>query len=1171
MTNKLKIPDNIGRYKLSSVVDGSEIFPLMELLKDSGSGLIYIAIDDTHMERTKAELAFFSPDIEVLTFPAWDSIPYDRISPNHNIVSERIKTLGKLVNNKALNTQCSAPNTILITTINAIIQRVIPPEVIGEAAFSAAIGDEIIREELTSFLVLNGYINVGTANDQGEFALRGSIIDIIPSGSDFGYRLDFFGNRLESIKLYDSLTQVSTGKKLDKIDIIPASEIIDNGQTTGLFRKKYRELFGAVVRDDPLYDAVSEGRKYVGMEHWLPLFYEEMSTIFDYMPNAVIVAGHLVDEAFGERLKLIKDSYQTRKKDADITSISSAVYNPIPVELLYLEGFEWEKLADNNKCINLNSFSIPNSDKNNDLNYKKTTNFYVESAKSKQSAFEQLRQEVEIALSKKIKVLIACMSEGSRSRMELMLGEYDIAHSRIDKLAETKGLLRKNGKIGLIILAIDSGFIAENYMIISEQDILGEKIFRPHRGKKKRSEKFLAEATNLLKGELIVHKEHGVGRFDGLETLAVQGEKHDFILLIYEGGDKLYVPVENIDLITRYGAGEADSNLDKLGGLSWQKRTASLKKRIKVAAEELLIIAAEREIRKAPIYDASGGTYEEFAARFPFSETDDQLNAIEDVVEDLLSGKPMDRLICGDVGFGKTEIALRAAFIVASSLNDKGEKGQVAVITPTTLLCNQHYQTFIKRFEGLGVKIKQLSRLISTKEAKKTHELMEYGEVDIVVGTHALLANNIKFNNLSLLIVDEEQRFGVAQKEKLKKLKSDTHVLTLTATPIPRTLQLSLSGIRDLSLIATPPVDRLAVRTYVMPYDSVVIREALLREYYRGGRSFYVCPRVKDVEEIEGKLKELVPEVKVVAAHGQMPPDRLDKIMTAFYDGTYDVLVATTIVESGLDIPMANTLVVHRADMYGLAQLYQIRGRVGRSKVRAYAYLTLPPKRIPTQQAMKRLEVMQKLDSLGAGFSLASHDMDIRGFGNLLGDEQSGTIKEVGVELYQDMLRDAINKAKAVKEQEEEVDTDFSARINIGLSVLIPEDYIADLSLRMGLYRRIANLETNEEIEAIGAELVDRFGKIPQEVENLLQIVKLKQLCKEIGVDKIDAGSKGAVISFHENKFRNPEALMAYITNNQSRIKVNAEQKLIITGSGWDIVSDRVAKLRKELEKIDNL
>ncbi|MGZ5926820.1 MAG: transcription-repair coupling factor, partial [Rhizomicrobium sp.] len=621
-------------------------------------------------------------------------------------------------------------------------------------------------------------------------------------------------------------------------------------------------------------------------------------------------------------------------------------------------------------------------------------------------------------------------------------------------------------------------------------------------------------------------------------------------------------PVENIELLTRYGSDEG-AQLDRLGGAGWQSRKAKMKARVREIAGELIRIAAARELKSLPPIEPPHGLYDEFCARFPYQETEDQEKAIADTIADLGKGRPMDRLVCGDVGFGKTEVALRAAFVAAMA----GE--QVAVVVPTTLLARQHYRGFADRFMGFPVQVRQLSRFVDAKEARETKEGLAEGTVDVVIGTHALLTESIKFKRLGLVIVDEEQHFGVTHKERLKNLKADVHVLTLTATPIPRTLQLALSGVRDLSLITTPPIDRLAVRTFVTPFDPLVVREALLREHYRGGQSFFVAPRISDLREADAFLKATVPEVKTMVAHGQMSPGMLEEVMTAFYERKIDVLVSTNIVESGLDIPTANTMIVQRADMFGLSQLYQIRGRIGRSKSRAYAYLTTPPDKKLTDTATRRLEVLQSLDQLGAGFSIASHDMDIRGAGNLLGEEQSGHVREVGIELYQEMLEEAVSSLREGGDGDQ-IAEQWSPAINLGASVLIPEHYVADLNVRMSLYRRLSSLETRGDIDAFAAELIDRFGPLPDEVQHLLEIVAIKQLALAAGVEKIDAGPKGGTIAFRNNAFANPVALIKLISQHSGTMKVRPDQKIVVTRD-WPSPDDRLKGAKALLTQLAKL
>ncbi|RWQ38928.1 MAG: transcription-repair coupling factor, partial [Mesorhizobium sp.] len=732
-------------------------------------------------------------------------------------------------------------------------------------------------------------------------------------------------------------------------------------------------------------------------------------------------------------------------------------------------------------------------------------------------------------------------------RLGQILAEHHLGNLEpVATLAEAEKL--EPGQAGLAVLPLESGFETEKLVVVAEQDILGDRLIRRSKRKKRPSD-FIAEASALSSGDIVVHSDHGIGRFIGLRTIEAIGAPHDCLEIHYAGDDRLFLPVENIELLSRYGSDSTEATLDKLGGGAWQSRKARLKRRLLDMAGQLIRIAAERHMRAAPSLVPAGGLYDEFAARFPYEETDDQQTAIDSVMGDLGAGKPMDRLICGDVGFGKTEVALRAAFIAAM------EGFQVAVVVPTTLLSRQHFKTFSQRFSGLPIRVAQASRLVGAKELAEAKKGIADGTVDIVIGTHALLGSSISFKNLGLLIIDEEQHFGVKHKERLKDLKSDVHVLTLSATPIPRTLQLALTGVRELSLIATPPVDRLAVRTFISPFDPLVIRETLLRERYRGGHSFYVVPRISDLAEMHDFLRESVPELKVAVAHGQMPPGELDDIMNAFYDGQYDVLLSTTIVESGLDIPTANTLIVHRADMFGLSQLYQLRGRVGRSKVRAYALFTLPANRKLTDTAERRLKVLQSLDTLGAGFQLASHDLDIRGAGNLLGEEQSGHIKEVGFELYQQMLEEAVAE---VKDSGEVQDGGWSPQIAVGTAVMIPESYVPDLQLRLALYRRLGDLENTEEIDAFGAELIDRFGPLPEEVKHLLKIVFIKALCRKANVEKLDAGPKGVVIHFRKREFFNPVGLVTFIGEQGSLAKIRPDHSVVFVRD-WPTPEKRLA------------
>jgi transcription-repair coupling factor (superfamily II helicase) len=887
----------------------------------------------------------------------------------------------------------------------------------------------------------------------------------------------------------------------------------------------------------------------------------------------MVLFDGLAGQAHEERVAQIQDFYEARrtlenaaglaakKKKSDV-SLTGAVYHPLLPLKLYIGDKEWADILGAHDTKTLSSFGAPeNMPGMAEGGGRKGRDFGDIRALPDGDVLGAVRDHIrDIAATRK--VLIACYSEGSKERLKTML-----SHSGVSDLKDcehyTDVAKLKSGQTGLAIIPLESGFVADDLAVMTEQDILGDRLAR-RASKRRKSDNFLTEVSSLNEGDLVVHIDHGVGRFEGLETLKAAGTVHDCLKIVYEGGDKLFVPVENIEVLTRFGSDEGITHLDKLGGAGWQARKARVKKDLMIMAEGLLKIAAAREMHRAQRLTIDKDHYNSFAARFPYQETEDQLRSIDAVVADLDNPRPMDRLVCGDVGFGKTEVALRAAYVAAKA------GSQVAVAVPTTLLARQHYNNFIKRFEGSGIRVGQLSRLTAAKDAKLTKDGLTDGAVSIVIGTHALFAKDVKFANLGLVIVDEEQRFGVKQKEKLKELKADVHVLTLTATPIPRTLQMALTGVKDMSLITTPPVDRLAIRTFVLPFDPLVIREAILREHYRGGQTFYVCPRISDMRELEEQLKELVPEVKVITAHGQMTPTDLEDRMSAFYDGQYDILLTTQIIESGIDIPTANTMIIHRADMFGLAQLYQIRGRIGRSRVRAYAYLTFDPHKKLTSQALKRLEVIETLDTLGSGFQLASHDMDIRGAGNLLGEEQSGHIREVGVELYQQMLEEAVAVARAGGDELPVMQQGWSPQINMGTSVLIPESYVQDLGVRMSLYRRLADLETKTDLEGFAAEMIDRFGKLPQEVENLLDIVAIKQFCRKAGIDKVEAGPKGAVLGFYKDTPPNIPGLMEWIAGYKGAVKLRHDQKIVVVRH-WEETEQRVQGIQVIVQQLAKL
>ena len=1113
---------------LSSVPAGFVPLLLADLTRGAKGRTLFIAADDLAMRSFAETVPFFAPEIEILQFPAWDCLPYDRASPSVAITSERMATLNALQ---------AVPKTkqLILTTIGAVMQRIISPFRVRQTGATLASGVSISREKLAVLLQSNGYFRVDTVAEAGEFAMRGSLVDLIPAGSEDGLRLDFFGDEIETIRRFTPQDQRSIGT-VEKFSLLPAVETLMDEDAIRRFRTHYRDLFGVTATGDPLYQAVSEGRRLAGMDHWLPLFEERLDTLFDHVGNDTLVLRDVATvAACDSRLEAIDDYYQNRMK---AMSASPGSYRPLSPDKLYLDKQALSGLFEQHAAHLITPFASPDSKDILDFGISAARDFAPERAR-KDNVYDAVAAYLKSAVKAGQKPIIASYSSGARSRLQGLLSDHGAPKLKLAESWQQALGLATGGAVAMVVLPAEHGFASAETLVLSEQDMLGDRLVRRRRSKKS-ADAFLAEMQALQPGDYIVHIEHGIGRYEGLASITVGRSPHDCVALSYAGGDKLYVPVENIDVLSRYGAHDGNVTLDKLGGEAWQRRKSKLKERITRIAHELIRTAAERALRPGVTMELEAAPYAAFVDRFPYAETEDQERVIAEVLDDLASGAPMDRLVCGDVGFGKTEVAMRAAFAAAMA------GYQVAVIAPTTLLARQHSSNFAERFADTPLKVGRLSRLVPTAEASKTRDGLTDGTVDIVIGTHAVLAKSITFKRLGLVIVDEEQRFGVNHKEQLKALKTDVHMLTLTATPIPRTLQMAMSGLRELSVIQTPPVDRLAVRTYVMPWDPVVLREALLREHYRGGQSFFVVPRIADLSEIEEFLRDDVPEVKFVTAHGQMAAGEIEERMSAFYDKRYDVLLSTTIVESGLDIPSANTLIVHRADRFGLAQLYQLRGRVGRSKTRAYAYLTQPADRIMGEAAEKRLKVLSDLDSLGAGFQLASHDLDIRGAGNLVGDEQSGHIREVGFELYQSMLEEAIMAVRAEAQGIAKPRGSFSPQITIDAPILIPEEYVPDLSVRMALYRRLNDLEEAGDIEGFAAEMMDRFGVIPEPTQNLLRLIEIKQNALTAQVAKIEVGPRGALVSFHEDRPPNITGLLAYVEKLGEVAKLRPDSKLVI-------------------------
>jgi transcription-repair coupling factor (superfamily II helicase) len=1138
-----------GAWTVGELPDGCDALVFAQAVKQRGGLNVFVTSDDSRAAAFKNAIRFFAPAVDILDFPSWDCLPYDRISPSRTVAARRAGTLFQLS-----NLQGGKPQ-ILVTTINALAQLVPPRSILQNAGLDLKKGGNHSREELEHYFTMNGYTRASTVIEPGDFAIRGGLVDVFPPGFENPIRLDFFGDELESLRSFDVDTQMSTSHH-EHIVLSPVSEVFLNQDTISQFRKSYIGAFGGGLSEDPVYAAVSQGIRYQGVEHWLPLLYPEMESLFDYVPaDALWAFDALSEQARAEREELIADYFQARNEfsEGEKGGRTKSSYRALPPERMFILGDEFSVHLADHTVRHHSPFTIAEGDTAMNMGGEPARSFSKERQTEGVNVFDIATAHIKSLAQSGQKVLLASWTAGSSERMGGVFADHNLVIGEIDGSHEASAL--KPGAIKRVILPIENGFTFGDLSVVSEQDLLGDRLVR--RGRRHKGKNFIAEVSVLQEGDLVIHIDHGLGRYVGLKSLDIQNAPHDCLEIEYAGNSTLYLPVENIELLSRYGAGGENPVLDRLGGAAWQSRKAKAKNLLKDMAGELIKIAAARALKTSEKIDVPDGSFAEFCARFPYAETQDQLNAIEDVVGDLRSGRPMDRLVCGDVGFGKTEVALRAAFLMAMS----GK--QVAIVAPTTILSRQHFSTFLERFKGLPIKIRQLSRLVSAPNAKIAREELANGQCDIIIGTHALLAKNISFADLGLLIVDEEQRFGVQHKERLKALRANVHVLTLTATPIPRTLQMALSGIRDLSLIATPPVDRLAVRTYITPYDPVTLREALLREKYRGGQSFFVVPRIADLRRCEEFLREHVPEVNYVIAHGQMAPGSLEDVMTAFYDRQYDVLLSTSIIESGIDIPSANTMIIYRADRFGLAQLYQMRGRVGRSKTRAYAYVTTPDDAVMTKGALQRLKILQSLDTLGAGFSLASHDLDMRGGGNPLGEEQSGHIKDLGVELYQHMLEEAVAE---LRQDETVLNRSWSPQVNVGVPILIPEQYVTDLNVRLSLYRRMSEITNDEESDSFAAEMIDRFGTLPQEAKNLLKVLSIKRLAKQAFVEKIDAGPKGAVYTFRHQDIKDPALILGAI-EGQPNWRLRPDQTVLVLGR----LDDPVARLNAVQDTLKRL
>ncbi len=1116
---------------INGIRDGLIPFVLAYLTKKNN--VFYIAMNDLELSQINRFISSNFKEINVYSIPSWDCLPFDVSSPNYNIISERVKTFTDM--SFKLNDE-SNNNNLFLTTINGVFLKTASVDFYKQNFINIKKEKEISFNNIRDFLIKIGYSRVQTVRELGEFSIRGSILDVFPIGHGKAFRIDFLGDYIDSIKEMDPLTQRSN-LSITEIDIYPSNEYLLNEKNIQNFRSKFRSVVGSKSLDSDIYEKITSGIKFNGIEHFLPLMHQNsLCSIFDFLNKKNLIV--LLTKNFSNLISRREEEILSFSEDR---ILNNEDYSSIKVEDLYLTKFEIEDKFNYFKTIKFNEFDILDNEKSNlNLNSKPLIiDNFVKDDEHKNKVHNII--EFCINENKKGKKVLLVTEEQARLKNLINFFEESLVNNNIKfETIEIQNLIVDNLKLSFSFTVSPylESFYFNNQYVIFDRDLFGIPK-QKKRSWRRKTENFLKDVNSIDAGDLVAHIDHGIGRYDGLEKISSNGIDHDCLRLIYYGGDKLYLPVENMNLLSRVGDSSFSRELDKLGAASWQSRKANVKKRIRDMAEKLIRVAAQREVINTDRIEIPKN-YEEFSNKFPFELTDDQENAINEIISDFEVGKLMDRLICGDVGFGKTEVAIRASFIIASA------GYQVALVAPTTILVKQHYKSFFERFKNTSIKVSALSRMTNVSERQSIKQDLISGDINIIIGTHALLSNDVDFNNLGLLIIDEEQHFGVAQKEKIKELQGNIHVLTLTATPIPRTLQLSLSGIKKLSLISTPPVNRLAIRTFVIEWDSVVLIDALLREKNRGGQIFVVCPRVKDIDSLYDRINKMTPELSISVAHGQMKVNELDKSINDFSEGKVDILISTNIIESGIDIPNANTMIIHKSDMFGLSQLYQLRGRVGRGKQRAYTYFTIEKNKILLKKSQQRLDVIKTLDNLGAGFSLASYDMDIRGAGNLLGDEQSGQIKEVGVELYQDMLKDAVNSFKNGSKQIEEV---WSPSISLGLSVLIPENYVYDLSTRMSLYRKAGELLNSDDIKNFSDELFDRFGPPPSQVNNLLTTLMIKNKCLKCKINFVDAGPKGLLLGFKNNFFKETEKLITLVNNSSGQLKIRPDQKLFFQKS----------------------
>ncbi|MFJ5452782.1 transcription-repair coupling factor [Pectobacterium jejuense] len=1114
---RYSLPPKAGEQRLLGQLTGAACaVECAEIIERHAGLVVLIAPDMQNALRLRDEIQQFT-DQHVTTLPDWETLPYDSFSPHQEIISTRLSTLYQLPN---------MTRGVLILPVNTLMQRVCPHSFLHGHALVLKKGQCLSRDKLRSQLEQAGYRSVDQVMEHGEYATRGALLDLFPMGSEEPYRIDFFDDEIDSLRLFDVDTQ-RTLNEVPHINLLPAHEFPTDKTAIELFRSQWREQFEVRRDAEHIYQQVSKGVWPAGIEYWQPLFFSEpLPSLFSYFPNNTLIVNTGNIEQSAERFwQDIQQRFESRRVDPMRPLLpSDSLW--LRVDGLFTELKAWPR-------VQLRTDTLPEKAANVNLAYLPLPELAIQH--QQKSPLDALRRFIEQFEGQ---IIFSVESEGRRETLQELLARIKLNPTLISTLEQAQDC-----GTYLIIGASEHGFIdtLRQRALICESDLLGERVSRRRQDSRRtiNTDTLIRNLAELRPGQPVVHLEHGVGRYAGLTTLEAGGIKAEYLILTYAGEDKLYVPVSSLHLISRY-AGGADENapLHKLGGDAWSRARQKAAERVRDVAAELLDIYAQRAAKSGFAFKHDKTQYQLFCESFPFETTPDQAQAINAVLSDMCQPLAMDRLVCGDVGFGKTEVAMRAAFLAVE--NHK----QVAVLVPTTLLAQQHFDNFRDRFANWPVKIEMISRFRSAREQTQVLEETQEGKVDILIGTHKLLQSDVRWRDLGLLIVDEEHRFGVRHKERIKAMRADVDILTLTATPIPRTLNMAMSGMRDLSIIATPPARRLAVKTFVREYDNLVVREAILREILRGGQVYYLYNDVENIEKATQRLAELVPEARIAIGHGQMRERELERVMNDFHHQRFNVLVCTTIIETGIDIPSANTIIIERADHFGLAQLHQLRGRVGRSHHQAYAYLLTPNPKAMSTDAQKRLEAIASLEDLGAGFALATHDLEIRGAGELLGDDQSGQMTSVGFSLYMELLESAVDALKAGREPSLEDLINSQTDVELRLPALLPDDFIPDVNTRLSLYKRIASAKTTAELDELKVELIDRFGLLPDASRFLLQIAALRQQAQALGIRRIEGNEKGGFIEFSEQNRVDPSHLIGLLQRDPGTYRLDGPTRL---------------------------